>query len=95
MTRPRIADDVAVIRARIEEMRRERVQASAEQEGRSVTGPKPHGVPSNSLSKLEGHYAHVFGAAPRKLYQTWDVPVLLNGATIYGLAARRQIYPNR
>jgi len=56
MARPRIADDFAVIRARIEEMRRERAQVSAEQDGRSVTGPRAHNVPSNSLSKLEGHY---------------------------------------
>jgi hypothetical protein len=44
MTRPRIADDFVVIRARIEEMRRERAQASAEQDGRSVTGTKPDNV---------------------------------------------------
>ena len=56
MTRPRLADDFAVIRARIEEMRRERAQASAEPDGSSVTGPNPHNGPSNSLSKLEGHY---------------------------------------
>jgi len=49
MTRPRIADDFVVIRARIEEMRRERAQASAEQDGRSVTGPPvvPEGISSD------------------------------------------------
>jgi hypothetical protein len=64
MTRPRIADDFVVIRARIEEMRRERAQASAEQDGRSVTGPKPHNVKSNSLSKLEGHYCALIRRGP-------------------------------
>ena len=64
MTRPRIVDDFAVIRARIEEMRRERAQASAEQDGRSVTGPKPHNVKSNSLSKLEGHYCTLIRRSP-------------------------------
>jgi hypothetical protein len=34
MTRPRAADDFAVIRARIEELRRERVPAPAEPEAR-------------------------------------------------------------
>jgi hypothetical protein len=40
MTRPRAADDFAVIRTRLEELRRERAQASTEQEGRSVNGPR-------------------------------------------------------
>jgi hypothetical protein len=64
MTRPRIADDFVVIRARIEEMRRERAQASAEQDGRSVTGTKPHNVKGNSLSKLEGHYCALIRRSP-------------------------------
>lgn len=42
MTRPRAADDFGVIRARMEELRRERAQAVAEGEGRSVTGPTPY-----------------------------------------------------
>jgi hypothetical protein len=64
MTRPRIADDFAVIRARIEEMRRERAQVSAERDGRSVTSTKPHNVKSNSLSKFEGHYCALIRRGP-------------------------------
>jgi hypothetical protein len=79
MTRPRIADDFVVIRARIEEMRRERAQVSAEQDGRSVTGTKPHNVKGNSLSKLEGHYCALIRRTPPEIYQTWGVPVRLNG----------------
>jgi hypothetical protein len=41
-TRPRAADDFAAIRARLEELRRERDQIEAEQEGRSAIGPKPY-----------------------------------------------------
>lgn len=39
-TRPRAADDFAAIRARMEELRRERDQMEAEQKGRSPVGPK-------------------------------------------------------
>ena len=38
MTRPRAADDFATIRARLDELRRERAQVSAGQDGRSSTG---------------------------------------------------------
>ena len=41
MTRARAADDFATIRARLDELRRERAQVSAGQEGRSSTGPSP------------------------------------------------------
>ena len=51
MTRPRAADDFATIRARMEELRRERAQASKtetrETEGRSI---EPNGL----LRRLEG-----------------------------------------
>jgi hypothetical protein len=40
-TRPRAADDFTVIRARLEELRRERGQIEADQKGRSPIGPKP------------------------------------------------------
>jgi hypothetical protein len=39
VTRARAADDFATIRARPDELRRERAQVSAGQEGRSSTGP--------------------------------------------------------
>jgi len=45
MTRPRAADDFAVIRARIEELRRERVPAPAEPEARPLP-PRPYHTPS-------------------------------------------------
>ena len=45
MTRPRAADDFAVIRARIEELRREHVPAPAEPEARPLP-PRPYHTPS-------------------------------------------------
>jgi hypothetical protein len=39
MARPRVADDFVVIRARMEELRRERGQVSAEQERRPTIDP--------------------------------------------------------
>jgi hypothetical protein len=42
VTRTRAADDFAVIRARIEELRRERAPASARSEGRPANGPSPY-----------------------------------------------------
>jgi len=41
VTRARAADDFATIRARLDELRRERAQVSAGQEGRSSTGSRP------------------------------------------------------
>jgi hypothetical protein len=41
MTRPRAADDFAAIRARIEELRRERGQVPADADVRP-TGPRPY-----------------------------------------------------
>jgi hypothetical protein len=43
--RPRAADDFAVIRARMEELRRERAQP-AENERRPATGARPHAISS-------------------------------------------------
>ena len=45
MARPRAADDFAVIRARIEELRRERVPASAQSEAQPFP-PQPYHTPS-------------------------------------------------
>ena len=42
MTRPRAADDFAMIRARMEELRHERAQVLAEARGRSVVHPRPY-----------------------------------------------------
>jgi hypothetical protein len=41
MNRPRAADDFAAIRARMEELRRERAQVLADKKGRSPIGPTP------------------------------------------------------
>ena len=41
MTRPRAADDFPMIRARMEELRRERAQVSAERDTRPP-GPRPY-----------------------------------------------------
>ena len=42
VNRPRAADDFATIRARMEELRRERIQMLADQKGRSPIGPRPY-----------------------------------------------------
>ena len=41
-TRPRAADDFATIRARVEELRRERTRMLADQKGGSPIGPRPY-----------------------------------------------------
>ncbi len=41
MTRPRAADDFAAIRARMEELRRERARVWAEKDSGSSVGPRP------------------------------------------------------
>jgi hypothetical protein len=41
-TRPRAADDFSAIRARLEELRRERDQIEAHQKDHSPIGPKPY-----------------------------------------------------
>ena len=51
MTRPRVADDFAAIRARMEELRRERAQAlRKEAQDADETGPGGRGL----LKRLEG-----------------------------------------
>jgi hypothetical protein len=40
VTQPRAADDFAMIRARMEELRRERAQVLAEKRGRSAIHPR-------------------------------------------------------
>ena len=42
MTRPRVADDLPTIRARMEELRRERAQVLAEAQSRSVIHSRPY-----------------------------------------------------
>ena len=42
MTQPRAADDFATIRARVEELRRERAQVLADRRARSPGGPRPY-----------------------------------------------------
>jgi hypothetical protein len=44
--RPRAADDFAVIRARMEELRRERAQPEAENDQCPATGPRPYAISS-------------------------------------------------
>jgi len=44
VTRPRAADDFDTIRARIEELRRERAQAVAKSQFRPAAGPRPYTV---------------------------------------------------
>jgi hypothetical protein len=46
VARPRAADDFAEIRARVEELRRDRAQMSADKAPRFVTGPRPYSVGS-------------------------------------------------
>jgi hypothetical protein len=46
MTRPRAADDFAIIRARLEELRRERVSAPAEPQARPEPPRRPYHTPS-------------------------------------------------
>ena len=50
MTRPRAADDFATIRARMEELRRERAQASKTETRETVDHREPNGL----LRRLEG-----------------------------------------
>jgi hypothetical protein len=49
--RPRAADDFAVIRARMEELRRERAQLPAADEPPRAIGPRPYAIASRSNSR--------------------------------------------
>jgi hypothetical protein len=66
LIRPRIADDFAAIRARMEEMGGERAEASAEQNARPETGQN---LNRNSGSNLEGHYRGLDGRRGRQQNQ--------------------------
>jgi hypothetical protein len=66
MMRPRAADDFATIRARIEELRRERIAMPVQQEGRppprqehvvpsATTKPVPHRLPRVIRQKFFHH----------------------------------------
>jgi hypothetical protein len=67
MTRPRAADDFATIRARMEELRRERDEASADDEPRAAIGPRPYAVSGGAISadkaKIPLHLRRLFRTA--------------------------------
>jgi len=46
VTRPRAADDFAAIRARLEELRRERAEGAADRDRDVIMGPRPYYVSS-------------------------------------------------
>jgi hypothetical protein len=52
-TRPYAADDFTAIRARLEELRRERGQIEAEQKGPSPIGPRQYHRPEGSKREPE------------------------------------------
>jgi hypothetical protein len=63
MISPRAADDFAVIRARLEELRRERARAVPETGDRSESGPGPYYRARNSETEPEGY------RPPRSVHQ--------------------------
>jgi hypothetical protein len=63
MISPRAADDFAIIRARLEELRRERARAASETGDWSGTGPRPYYRARNGETEPEGH------RPPRPVYQ--------------------------
>ena len=65
MTRSRAADDFAVIRARMEELRRERAQVPAERDTRSL-GPRPYHA-ATSVSE-NSRRPHLSRAIRQKLF---------------------------
>jgi len=66
MTRPRAADDFAVIRARIEELRRERAPTPVQPEAHSLP-PRPYHTPSAVTPKADPR--RLPPAIRQKLYQ--------------------------
>ena len=52
-TQPRAADDFAAIRARMEELRRERDQVVADQKDRPAIGPRPYYRPKSGETEPE------------------------------------------
>lgn len=65
MTRPRAADDFATIRARMEELRRQRDQASTADEPRATIGPRPYAVSEGTTNhaKIPLHLRRLFRPA--------------------------------
>jgi hypothetical protein len=64
--RPRAADDFAVIRARMEELRRERAQLPADDEARPTGGPRSYGPPSRpELARKPNFSANIRRLLPR------------------------------
>ena len=55
MTQPYAADDFAIIRARLEELRREQAGVSSETAHRSEMGTRPHRSVRSGEAELEGH----------------------------------------
>lgn len=55
MTQPYAADDFAIIRARLEELRREQAGVSSETGHRSEMGPKPYRGVRSGEAEPEGH----------------------------------------
>ena len=63
MIPPRAADDFAIIRARLEELRRERARAASDTGDRSETGPRPYYRAPNAETEPECH------RPPRSVHQ--------------------------
>ena len=66
MTRPRAADDFPAIRARMEELRRQRARASAEDDLRWAAGPRPY---SEMLKERPHHNVVEVWAGNRWIYR--------------------------
>ena len=50
MAQPRVADDFPAIRARMEELRRERARVRADDDTRMPDGPRPYGISGRPVS---------------------------------------------
>ena len=50
MTRPRAADDFLVIRARMEEIKREQTKVASENDADPVAGPRPYAIAAKARS---------------------------------------------
>jgi hypothetical protein len=66
MTRPRAADDFAAIRARMEELRRERAQVSAERDDGRPLGPRPYHAATSVLE--DGRQRRLSHAIRQRLF---------------------------
>lgn len=58
MISPRAADDFAIIRARLEELRRQRARAAPKTRDRPESGPKSYDRAQNGETGPEGHRPH-------------------------------------